>query len=81
MPRQRTHHSRVSHPFPSDFGERLKRFQRESGLSWAELRRRLGVDRETLRRWRDKGVRPNAEHLMALLALADSLGLGHIFRD
>ena len=81
MPRQRNHHNRVTNPFPSDFGERLKRFQRESELPWAEIYRRLGVDPETGRRWRDKGVRPNGEHLMALLALADSFGLGHIFTD
>ena len=81
MPRQHTHHSRITHQFPADFGERLVRFKEAADLSWAELCRRLGVDRETLRRWRDKGVRPNAEHLMALLALADSFGLGYIFRD
>ena len=81
MPRQRTHHTRVTHPFPGDFGERLVCFMEASALSWAELYRRLGVDPETPRRWRDKGVRPTAEHLMALLALADSFGLGHLFRD
>ena len=79
MPRQRTHHSRRTYVFPGDFGQRLVRFKEESGLSWAELNRRLGTDPETVRRWRDKGVRPTAEHLMALLALANSFGLGHIF--
>ena len=79
MPRQRIHHSRVTFVFPGDFPERLVRFREESGLSWAELNRRLGTDPETVRRWRDKGVRPTGEHLIALLALADSLGLGHIF--
>ena len=81
MPRQCTHHSRITYQFPRDFGERLKRFQRESALPWAELQRRLGVDPETVRRWRDQGVRPNGEHMMALLALADSFGLGHLFTD
>ncbi len=81
MPRQRTHHSRITLALPEDFPQRLKRFQRESGLSWAELRRRLDVDPETLRRWRDKGVMPSTENYAALLAVADSFGLGHLFRD
>ena len=81
MPRQRIHHSRITYVFPEDFPQRLVRFKEESGLSWAELNRRLGTDSETVRRWRDKGVRPTAEHLMALLVLADSFGLGHLFRD
>ena len=81
MPRQYTHHSRRTYVFPGDFSERLVRFKEESGLSWAELNRRLGTDPETVRRWRDKGVRPTAEHLLALLALANSFGLGHFFTD
>ena len=82
MPRQRNHYyRRITNDFPGDFGERLVRFMEAADLSWAELYRRLGVDPETPRRWRDKGVRPTAEHLMALLALADSFGLGHLFRD
>ena len=81
MPRQRIHHSRITYVFPGDFPQRLKRFQRESGLSWAELARRLGADRETVRRWREKGVLPSTRHYAALLALADSFGLGHIFKD
>ena len=81
MPRQRTHHSRRTYDFPDDFPERLKRFQRESGLSWAELNRRLGTHPYTVRRWRDKGVRPSTRHMMALLDLADDLGLGHLFRE
>ena len=31
--------------------------------------------------WRDKGVRPTAQHYVALLKLADSLGLGHLFTE
>ena len=85
MPRQRIPHSRKTHDvprgFPEDFPQRLVRFKEESGLSWEELRRRLGVDRETVRRWREKGVRPTGEHLMALLALANSFGLAHLFTD
>ena len=81
MPRQHTHHSRIVYVFPDDFPERLKRFKEESGLSWAESRRRLGADPETVRRWRDKGVLPSTRYCAAMLVVADSLGLGHLFRD
>ena len=81
MPRQRIHHSGRIYFFPDDFPERLKRFKEESGLSWAEIARRLGIYPLTIRRWRCKGVRPNMRHMMALLDLAESLGIGHIFTD
>ena len=42
MPRQRIHHTRETYDFPADFPERLVRFKEESGLTWAELNRRLG---------------------------------------
>ena len=80
MPRQRIHHRRDVHQLPDDFPGRLERFQRESGLPWAELSRRLGADPETVRRWRDKGVQPSARHYAALLRLAEALGLDHLFR-
>ena len=73
MPRQHTHHSRITYVFPDDFPQRLVRFKEESGLPWAELKRRLDTDPETIRRWRDKGVRPSTRHMMALLVLADSM--------
>ena len=79
MPRQRIPHNGATQGHPDDFSRRLVRFQEESGLTWAELNRRLGTDPETMRRWRDKGVRPSGKHLLALLALAGSLDLGHIF--
>ena len=81
MPRQRIHHSRVTDEVPHDFPERLERFKEESGLTWAEIARRLDVHHETLRRWRKDRARPSMRNMMALVALADSLGLGHIFRD
>ena len=56
-------------------------FKEESGLSWAEMNRRLGTEPHTIRRWRDKGVRPSTRHIIALLNLADSLGLGHLFTE
>ena len=81
MPRQHTHHGRIVYVFPEDFPQRLERFKEESGLSWAELARRLGTSALNLRRWKDKGVRPHWRHLMALLELAEDLGLVHIFTD
>ena len=84
MPRQRIHHSRATHDYQDyadDFSRRLVSFKEAADLSWAELCRLLGVDPETPRRWRDKGVRPTGEHLMALLDLANSFGLGHLFTD
>ena len=44
MPRQRTNYLRDTKGFPEDFPQRLVRFKEESGLSWAEVRRRLGVE-------------------------------------
>ncbi len=81
MPRQRTDHSRIISALPGDFSQRLKRFQREPELSWAELRRRFGIDRESLRRWRDKGALPCIRNYLALLAVADSFDLGHLLQD
>ena len=81
MPRQRTYYSPMTHVFPDDFPQRLERFKEESGLPWAEIARRVGTYPLTIRRWRYKGVRPNLAHQVALLDLADDLGLGHIFTD
>ena len=41
MPRQHTHHSRIVYVFPDDFPQRPVRFKEESGLSWAEVARRI----------------------------------------
>ena len=81
MPRKRIPYRRITRVFPADFPERLKRLQAESGLPWAEIARQVGADVESVRRWKEGRARPNAEHLAALYALADSLGLGHLLRD
>ena len=81
MPRQRKHHGGRVYLFPRDFPLRLRRFQEESGLSWAEIARRLGVHAFTVWRWLEAGVQPHHRHLLALLDLAEELGLGHIFID
>ena len=81
MPRQRIPHSRITYGFPADFAARLVRFKEESDLPWAEIHRRLDVHPETARRWREKGVLPNTQNYAALLQLAHSLGLGHLFTD
>ena len=81
MPRQRIHHSRRTPDFPADFPERLVRFKEESKLPWAEINRRLDRHPETVRRWVKGRARPTAGNYVALLKVADSLGLGHLFRD
>ena len=77
MPRQRIHHSRITYVFPDDFPRRLELFKEEACLSWVEISRRIGTYPLTIRRWRS-GVRPNAQHLMALLDIAEDLGLAHL---
>ena len=76
MPLQRTNHSRRVYVLPDDFPQRLRMFGEASGLSWAEMARRIVTYLHTVWRWRDDGVRPSQRHQMALLALAESLGLG-----
>ena len=78
MPRQRTDHRRIIYVFPDDFPQRLERFREESGLSRAELARCLGTYSYTIKRWSEARARPNAQHLMALLDLADRMGLAHL---
>ena len=43
MPQQRTHYSRRTYVVPDNFPQRLRRFKEESGLSWSEIARRLGM--------------------------------------
>ena len=81
MPRQRIDHSGRIYGLPDDFPERLARFQEESGLSWSEIARRIGIYRYTVWRWKEGRGRPNTEHMMALFDLAEGLGLAHIFTD
>ena len=78
MSRQRTHHGRTVYVLPDDFPQRLKRLQKESGLPWAEIARRIGTSPYTLWRWAEGGVIPHFRHQTALLELADSLGLSHL---
>ncbi len=52
-------------------------FQRESGLTWAEIARRVGTPDLNVRRWRE-GVRPHWRRLAALLALAEDLRLARL---
>ena len=65
----------------TDFPQRLKRFKEESGLSRAEIARRLGADPKTVRRWHKDGVLPNAYYLLALQDLSEGQGLGHLFTE
>ena len=78
MPKQRINHGRRVYVVPDDFPQRLELFKEAAGLSWAEIARRLGTSDLNLRRWR-AGTRPHPDHLMALLDLAEGMGLLHIF--
>ncbi len=59
--------------FPADFPQRLDEFCMAAGLSWRELARQLRVNVRTVHRWRN-GARPDAGHLLSLLALAADRG-------
>ncbi len=78
MPRQRISYIRKTYVFPANFHERLGRLKEESDLPWAELTRRIGVYPQTMQRWKQGQSRPSARHLLALLDLAESLGLRHL---
>ena len=78
MPHKRAKHARNTiHELTGDFADALEGFQKASGLTWAEIARRLGTSVINLWRWR-QGVLPNMHHLLALQELADSMGLGHL---
>ena len=79
MPRQRKHHRSVSYyAYSDDFPQALENFKEASGLSWAEIARRLGTSTMTIWRWRYDGIRPNFRNLLALQELAKSMRLGHL---
>ena len=78
MSRERTDHGRIVYVLPPDFPRRLELLQEESGLPWAEIARRLGTSPYTVWRWYKGRARPDVRHQMALLDLADELGLAHL---
>ena len=63
-------------PLAGDLGPAIVTIKDASGLTWEELARLLGTNAVNLWRWRN-GVRPDTDHLLALQALARSLGLEH----
>ena len=78
MPRKRVRRTkRTTHVLTGDFAKALEMFQEASGLTWAEIARRLGTSVVNLWRWR-QGVQPNMHHLIALQDLADGMGMGHL---
>lgn len=78
MPRKRTRSSRTVYVLTGDFPQGIERFKKASGLTWADIARRLGTSPLNLWRWRHRGVQPNMHHLLALQGLADSMDLGHL---
>ena len=78
MPRKRVRRGKKTiYELTGDFANALEQFKKASGLTWAEIARRLGTSVVNLWRWR-KGVQPNMHHLLAFQELADSMGLGHL---
>ena len=78
MPRKRVRRGKKTiYELTGDFVNALEQFKKASGLTWAEIARRLGTSVVNLWRWR-KGVQPNMHHLLAFQELADSMGLGHL---
>ena len=64
--------------FPDDFPQALERFKEASGMTWDEIAWLLGTTTATLWRWRNAGIRPSTDYLLAIQDLADSVGLGHL---
>ena len=81
MPRQRTGHGRPVYVLPEDFSQRLSRFLDAAGLPRTEIARRIGTSPYTVWRWVEGGVVPHFRHQMALLELAEELGLAHLLTD
>ncbi len=79
MPLRRSRYKTSSHVFLEEFPEVLERFKEASGLSWSEIARRVGTSTLVIRRWR-RGAHPSSEHLIALLNLAEDLGLSHLLQ-
>ncbi len=77
MPRRNGRSSKPSYALTEDISDALVKFKDASGLSWAEIARRLGTSTLNLWRWR-RGIYPNSHHLLALQELAENLGLAHL---
>ena len=77
MPIRRSRYRISSEVFLEKFPESLERFKVASGLSWSEIARRVGTSTLVIRRWR-RGAHPSSEHLIALLNLAEDMGLAHL---
>lgn len=54
---------------PTDFGQRLDRLKRASGLTWDQLAEALGLERKTVLSWRT-GAEPCGGSYHALIELA-----------
>ena len=78
MSRQSIHHSRATIGLPDDFPERLKRFRGAFPDFLGRVGSPSGTHPLTIRRWIEGKSLPNAQHVLALLDVADALGLGHL---
>ena len=56
-----------------EFGERLRRYRRDKGLTQQELADQIGVSNKTVSRWESGGGYPDVS---MLVPLARALGVG-----
>jgi DNA-binding transcriptional regulator YiaG len=52
---------------PKTFGERLRKFRKEKGLSMRQFAEELGVSEDTVINWEVREVRPGRRNLESLL--------------
>ena len=72
---QSTHNGSVRPDvFPDDFPQALERFKEALGMTWDEIAWLLGTTTATLWRWRNAGIRPSTDYLLAIQDLAESRG-------
>ena len=76
MPRPRDAGGRDVLGDPTDFRDGLQRLREESGLTWRQIAEMAGISELTVSRWR-KGAHPSWRHMLALMDLAEGLGLAH----
>ncbi len=63
---------------PTTSPQALERFKEALGMTWDEIAWLLGTTTATLWRWRNAGIRPSTDYLLAIQDLAESRGLGHL---
>ena len=79
MPRQRTHYSRITYVFPDYSLQRWSSSRKNRACRGRRLPAALGPIAPPYGAGLKPGSGPTCQHRKALVKLADSLGLGHLF--